>query len=95
MVDQLLSQGKCNNLKVSTKDGINRSLHHVTGRFGDDGNRELYGMEFLPLVHPDSKIAKLVLRSAHEESSVTPVAGSLKGWLKDRWTLLIPSQNPP
>ena len=60
MVDNLLSEGKCGHLNVETIDGINRTLHHVTGRFGEANNRELYGIKFLPLVHPDSRIAQLV-----------------------------------
>ena len=79
MVDILLSQGKCGNQNVSTEEGINRSVHYVTGRFGEDGNRKLYGMKSLPLIHPDSKIAKLLLISAHEGSSLTP---SHSGFMK-------------
>ena len=73
MVDNLLSEGRCANLDVETFEGYRRSLHISKGRFRSQNNTNIYGVPFLPIVHPDSHVCKLVLREVHQGSIITPL----------------------
>ena len=63
--DQLISQGHLTGYDVTTKDGINRSVHYTTGRFGKESLMKLYGISKLPILHNSSRLALLIMREAH------------------------------
>ena len=63
--DQLISQGCLTGYDVTTKDGINRSVHYTTGRFGKESLMKLYGISELPILHNSSRLALLIMREAH------------------------------
>merc|ERR1711873_396022 len=63
--DQLISQGRLTGYDIMTKDGINRSVHYTTGRFGKESLMKLYGIPELPILHNSSRLALLIMREAH------------------------------
>ena len=63
--DQLISQGCLTGYDVTTKDGINRSVHYTTGRFGKESLMKLYGIAELPVLHNTMRLALLKMREAH------------------------------
>ena len=67
--DILLSKGQLLNLDIQTKEGINRTLHVTTGRFGKEGVKALYDKEALPVISASSKVAQLILRDCHQGSN--------------------------
>ena len=69
--DQLISQGRLTGYDVTTKDGINRSVHYTTGRFGKESLMKLYGISELPILHNSSRLALLIIREAHSKADST------------------------
>ena len=63
--DILISQGRLDGLSIETIEGINRSIHYTTGRFGSSTTEKLYGVERLPVIHNSTRLALLILREAH------------------------------
>ena len=63
--DQLISQGCLTGHDVTTKDGINRSVHYTTGRFGKESLMKLYGISKLPNLHNSSISTLLIMREAN------------------------------
>ena len=63
--DLLISQGRLEGFSIETIDGINRSVHYTTGRFGSNTTKKLYGVDRLPVLHNTSRLALLILREAH------------------------------
>ena len=53
--DQLISQGHLTGYDVMTKDGINRSIHYTTGRFGKESLMKLYDVPEVPIIHNYTK----------------------------------------
>ena len=69
--DQLISQGCLTGYDVITKDGINRTVHYTTGRFGKESLMKLYGIAELPILHNTSRLALLIMREAHSGADST------------------------
>ena len=63
--DELITQGRLNGYDIQTKEGINRSIHYTTGRFGKETLMKLYGIPELPVLHASTKLALLIMREAH------------------------------
>merc|ERR1712121_582848 len=69
--DQLISQGHLRGYDVITKDGINRTVHYTTGRFGKESLMKLYGIAELPILHNTSRLTLLIMREAHSGADST------------------------
>ena len=69
--DQLVSQSCLTGYDVKTKDGINRSVHYTTGRFGKESLMKLYGITELPVLYNASRLALLIMREAHSGADST------------------------
>ena len=59
--DQLLSEGRLTNLNVQSIDEVNHNVHCSVGRFGEDGVQALYGVNTLPVLSAETKLAKLIV----------------------------------
>ena len=70
-MDQLLSQGRLTGYDVTNKDGINRSVHYTTRRFGKESLMKLYGISELPILHNSSRLTLLIIREAHSRADST------------------------
>ena len=64
-IDQLISQGRLTGYDIMTKDGINRSVHYTTRRFGKESLMKLYGISELPILHNSTRLALLIMREVH------------------------------
>ena len=64
--DDLLSQGQMSNLNVHSVEGINQVVHCSVGSFGEEGVIMLFGKQALPVISANTKLAKLILRGAHQ-----------------------------
>ena len=64
-------QGRLTGYDVKTKDGINRSVHYTTGRFGKESLMKLYGIAELPILNNTSRLALLIMREAHSGADST------------------------
>ena len=70
-MDQLISQGRLRRYDIITRDGINRTIHYTTGRFGRESLMKLYGIAKLPILHNTSRLALLIMREAHSRADST------------------------
>ena len=59
--DDLLSDGHLTNLHIRNANGINRSLHSMVGRFGEEGVSKLIRKTALPVISANSKLAELII----------------------------------
>ena len=69
--DHLISQGCLRGYDVITKDGINRSIHYTTGRFGRETLIKLYDIAELSVLPNTSRLALLIMREAHSRADST------------------------
>ena len=69
--DELISQGRLRGYDVITRDGINRSIHYTTGRFGRESLIKLYHISELLILHNTSILALLIMREAHSGADST------------------------
>ena len=56
------------NLNVQSMDGINWAAHCSVGHYGEEGVVMLFGKKALPVISANTKLAKLILRGAHQGS---------------------------
>ena len=63
--DLLISQERLEFLAIETVEGISRTVHFTTGRFGPSTTKKIYGVERLPVIHNTTRLALLILREAH------------------------------
>ena len=69
--DLLISQGRLESLAIETVEGISRTVHYTTRRFGPSTTKKIYGVERLPVIHNSTRLALLILREAHAGPELT------------------------
>ena len=69
--DELFSQGRLRGYDIIKRDGINRSIHYTTGRFGRESLIKLYGISELPILHNSTRLALLIMRESHSGADST------------------------
>ena len=66
--DSLFSQGKLKHFQGSSRtiDGVNRTIHVISGRMSNSALKALSGQEELPIVSSTTKLAHMIVLSAHK-----------------------------